>query len=622
MRLLKVEFMNFRSISEGELDIEEDITCLVGVNESGKSNLLVALEKADKKNSFSSDDYSRHLDDYCENSKLPELKLWFSPRQSERKIIQDLLGHERIDTLLLVKSKNEYRLDFPEINYEKSTIKIFKNIETPNSTTPNIAVTNVIKQNITPQTTDLPPSIEESDKTIDEPAVRKNIIDELLKYLPNIIRFDSVDFEEYYLPGNGEVQISAFITDPDKQKPVKNLLNLGGISDFQQLTAENDSKRINRDKLLNVATQKINKEILRQVWPIESVELDLAGDGDILKIRIKEKGKTSPFKPNERSRGLQWALAFNIYFLSERKNAIKNTVVLIDEPGIFLHINAQEKLLKETFPKIVEEGNQIIYTSHLPYLIDSSYPERIRILEKEDEDTKIGNKAWSTSEFGKIPEPVRTALGLRWSEILRLTEKNVIVEGPSDQIILRRLFELFGEKQDISFLPAYGYEKFPSVLANIKIEARKAFAILDGDVDLDEIRRVCKIVSIEPDTIDNLPSIIDNKKIITIEDLIPENVFRSAVFYVYSPICSRRRNCKLEEAEIPVIHPRVNNLKDFFKKKFNSNSHDLLKMDISRAVVTIMKDIKVENDGKWDLPRKLVQEINKKFPLPEVKVTN
>jgi len=45
MKLRKVEFIKYRSISGGMLDIENDITCLVGINESGKSNVLFALEK-------------------------------------------------------------------------------------------------------------------------------------------------------------------------------------------------------------------------------------------------------------------------------------------------------------------------------------------------------------------------------------------------------------------------------------------------------------------------------------------------------------------------------------------------------------------------------------------------
>ena len=433
------------------------------------------------------------------------------------------------------------------------------------------------------------------------------------------MRFDSVAFDEYFLPENGEVTISQFIANPDEMRPVKNLLALGGISDFNVLQAADENKRITRDKLLGDASQKINSEILRVVWPVESVEVELSAESDILKIRLKEKGKTSPFKPMERSRGLQWALAFNIYFLAETKGDLQESVLLIDEPGIFLHIDAQNNLLGETFKKIVDEGNQIIYTTHLPYLIDSRYPERIRILEKKDEDTIIGNKAWSESEFGKIPEPVKTALGLRWSELFKLTEKNAVVEGPSDQIILRHLHSLFGKDEEISFLPAYGYTKFPSVLANIKIEEKLYLGISDGDADLEEIRKKCAIVSIQDNELESVPVLTGNKQIISTEDVLPEDIFREAVFQVYKINCDRRKNCSLAQNELPMDFPRVKKLEEFFAKKFKAKKHKLAKMDIARTIADILeKNDQDKKNEKWDISKTLITEIEKKYNKEEL----
>jgi len=427
-----------------------------------------------------------------------------------------------------------------------------------------------------------------------------------------------VDFEEYFLPGNGEIPISQFIAKPDAMRPVKNLLVLGGISDFSVLQASDENLRIRRDKLLGAASQKINNEILRVVWPVESVEVELSGESDILKIRLKEKGKTSPFKPMERSRGLQWALAFNIYFLAETKDEIQESVLLIDDPGIFLHIDAQNKLLEQTFNKIIKEGNQIVYTTHLPYLIDSRYPERIRILEKKDEDTIIGNKAWSEGEFGKIPEPAKTALGLRWSELLKLTEKNVVVEGPSDQIIFRHLHSLFGKDQEINFLPAYGYPKFPSVLAIIKIEGKQGFGLMDGDAKIKEIRETCAIVSIQNDEMEIVPTLINDKQIITTEDVLPGDIFREAVFQVYIINCEMRKNCSLTKDELPMDYPRVRNLEKFFTKKFRAKKHKLLKMDIARTIADILnKNEQNSKDKKWDNSKILIEKIENKFKQEE-----
>ena len=50
---------------------------------------------------------------------------------------------------------------------------------------------------------------------------------------------------------------------------------------------------------------------------------------------------------DERSNGLKWYLNIFIQLLyMERKNCIssKNNIILIDEPGVYLHPNAQKEL--------------------------------------------------------------------------------------------------------------------------------------------------------------------------------------------------------------------------------------------------------------------------------------
>lgn len=591
MKLTRVEFINYKSISENALDIEHDITCLVGINEAGKSNTLLALEKADADKKLTIEEYSRHTGGFGDPNNSPELKLCFEPDNNEIVGLKELFG-ENISALLLVKTTDGYRIDFPAINYKKS--KLY---------TPPTLVEGVETQVDTIEPID--------DKT--EEDTRRKVIEELEQsYIPKFLRFDSVNFNEYFLPPNGEVSISQFIAKPDDMRPIKNLLVLGEITDFSILEAHDENKRLVRDTLLNNASKKINEEILRVVWPVESVEVKLSAEGDILKIRLQEKDKTSPFRPDERSRGLQWALAFNIYFLAETKDELQRSVLLIDEPGIFLHIDAQKKLLEKTFPKINETGNQIVYTTHLPYLIDPRFPERIRILEKKNEDTIIGNKAWSEGEFGKIPEPVRTALGLRWAELFNIGDRNVIVEGPSDQIILRAIHSVFGKDTAIGFLPAYGYKKFPSILAIIQIEEKQSFGIVDGDEDINELRKKCAMVSIPDDKINTIPALTDNPGIVTIEDVLPEDLFKQAVYNIYHPLCLRRKNCSIIEAEIPTEYPRVKKVEEFFANKFHAKKHNFAKMEFARTVAEIIAEGNFKkSDDKWNPSKTLILEIEK-----------
>ena len=70
------------------------------------------------------------------------------------------------------------------------------------------------------------------------------------------------------------------------------------------------------------------------------------------------------------------------------RETFENCVLLIDDPGVYLHILGQRDLL-QTLERIAQK-NQIIYVTYSPFLIDRDYLERIRIFEKEgDSGTKI-----------------------------------------------------------------------------------------------------------------------------------------------------------------------------------------------------------------------------------------
>lgn len=597
MKLTRVEFVDYKSVSGDDLDVEKDITCLVGINESGKSNILLALEKADHTQQLVAGEISRHSDRYGDASATPTLKLRFEVERQDHELLSQILGPKatELESIVLYKDGSVYRLDYPSLEYKELTHLL------PNESPP-----------------------EEGQQNEDDPEsklteqherhIREQVIAKLQEAMPRFLRFDSVDFNQYFLPGTGEVPIGDFVANPDAYRPVKNLLYLGGCTDFSCLHATDGDGRIRRQTILKKASKKINESILRLVWPIETVEIDLSAGDDILQITLKEAGRPHPFKPEERSRGLQWALAFNIYFLAETQQELSGSVLLIDEPGIFLHIDGQRKLLQETFPSIVKRNNQIIYTTHLPYLIDSRYPERIRILQREGESTKIGNTAWSEGEFGRIPEPVRTALGLDWANVLLFEPNNIIVEGPSDQVILRALAQSLGlELQETTFLPAYGGEKIPRVLAVAKVSRQNAVGLVDGDLDISKLRDDCKRVGIDGSLLKSVTEVAGAKNIVSVEDLIPEDVFVTAVFNAYKPLFRRRRNAKLVIDEIPTSLPRVTTLESFFAGKFRSGAHNLRKMDIARQVSKLLETKQADTSKQWQFSKTVLNRLLSTF---------
>ena len=54
-----------------------------------------------------------------------------------------------------------------------------------------------------------------------------------------------------------------------------------------------------------------------------------------------------------------------------------NVIFLLDEPGVYLHVNAQRELLR-LFYDLCKNDNQVVYSTHSPYMIDSNNIINIR----------------------------------------------------------------------------------------------------------------------------------------------------------------------------------------------------------------------------------------------------
>ncbi len=603
MKLLSIKFNIFKTVRGSTLDIERDITCLVGINEAGKSNVLLGIEKLDEKKELSNEDISRHSKDYLQNGVTPTLEAIFTPADfEETEKLKAAFGQEEVKEVKIVKEGANYRIDYPSINYEESNFyhtqdNSAEEVESTNEKVPSESETETEEQG-------------ETEEELNEEVkrqIRSEVEKLVVSLLPRFHYFDSVDFIQYFLPTEGDVNIPELVSNPNNHQPVINLLKLAGINPQDLSTHSTPQERTRRTTRLDIGTDKANQELLRAFWPVDTVQISLAAEGDILKIRIRE---SKEFLPSERSRGLQWALAFNIFFLASMDKELKNSVLLIDEPGIFLHIDGQRKMISTTFPKITKGSNQVIYTTHLPYFIDKNFPERIRILEKKEEDTKIGNKAWSASEFGSIPEPVRTALGLNIDEAFLFGEHNLVVEGPADHIYLR----LFLEKLDpellkkLTIVPAYGADKVPKVMILAEMSNHSVFGLIDADKDIEIIKEQFKKVGINNPFLENIATISKNDSIKTIEDVVPVSVMREAVYRVYKRECDKRRR-KLNKEDIPLSIPRQSEIESYFRTKLTSSKHRLLKMDVARAVKDVISENNSIVENEWSVAKDLVKGI-------------
>lgn len=116
-------------------------------------------------------------------------------------------------------------------------------------------------------------------------------------------------------------------------------------------------------------------------------------------------------------------------------------VFLIDEPSVYLHVDVQKKVL-ELFDELSRE-NQVIYTTHSPFMLYENRIDRIRAIQKNQEGyseivtSVMSEKIVRTSQSETL-SPLVSALGMKLYQNLRVSDSklNVMTEGFSDAIYL------------------------------------------------------------------------------------------------------------------------------------------------------------------------------------------
>jgi predicted ATP-dependent endonuclease of OLD family len=125
-------------------------------------------------------------------------------------------------------------------------------------------------------------------------------------------------------------------------------------------------------------------------------------------------------------------------FMHESNGSFQNCVLLLDEPGLHLHPGAQKDLLirLEEYAK----GNTLVYSTHLPFMLDLRHPERIRVINETPAGAVVTEDLTQTQPEAKLT--LQAALGMSGSQSYLVAQRNVLVEGADDYMLVNELSEL------------------------------------------------------------------------------------------------------------------------------------------------------------------------------------
>jgi energy-coupling factor transporter ATP-binding protein EcfA2 len=239
-----------------------------------------------------------------------------------------------------------------------------------------------------------------------------------------------------------------------------------------------------RSQILNRAGAVISAR-LRERWKDRSLKVRYNLDGVHLDTLVSDPNTSYDVEVNldERSRVLRWFFAFYVTFTADTQGGDSDgAILLLDEPGLFLHAMSQGDLLRHLKNDF---ANQIVYTTHSPFMIPPDDVASARTVNiSQDEGTTVTD---SPTGDERTLFPLQAALGWTLAQTLFVGPNNLLVEGVTDFWILSAVSGWM--KQDggkglpasLALTPVGGAGKMTYMAALLAGQNLNVFALLDGD---------------------------------------------------------------------------------------------------------------------------------------------
>lgn len=381
---------------------------------------------------------------------------------------------------------------------------------------------------------------EEQDETGHGLEPRK-FVDSLYNYWPSIVYFDS--FQDC-LPK--EIDISVIIPDKeehwkgvgeDTPQPVKDFIELSDMDVSQLIQLESHEKALRnylqtRGAIVTGDFLSFWKQTVDGFASIRLQVRSIQNSDETPKLGFYIRDNDIDLYPEQRSKGFLWFLSFYLKLAAEHKrNPQKEKVLLIDEPGSYLHARAQHDLLHLLEDRI-SRSQQVIYSTHSPYLLPAEKLHRMKIvLNNSQQGTKVLNRLshpmLSQEEFSDTLSTINAAIGLDIrNEMFTKKEKNLLVERMSDRLYLLAWLRKFRQPltKDINIFPGTESTSL-SIMASLFIGwGLKFAALLDNDTTSERLKEMLlnKLGIMES-------QIVQLKHVVTLEDLFTKTDFRRIV---------------------------------------------------------------------------------------------
>ena len=638
MKLTKVQITNYKSLRDSTPFEIGQITCLVGKNESGKTALLRALYKLNpvvpEQDKFDvTDEYPRaEVEEYRQQVESKEIdqaivvKAGYTLEAEEIAAVEAVYGKGVLPNATITLSKGYDNQLSVEIETDETAA--VKGLVQSHKLPGDVATSAVECEDLRSlkafldsdgqerqqkhtaakvQAEALTDSdaktkgIHEADMLAESEAARKlkGLITAILSTdLRNYIWLQHLKaswpkflyFDEYYQM-EGHVNIENLKERQngqqlrDSDRPMLGLIDLARLKLDELINPQRTEELVAK---LEGASNHLSRQILKY-WSQNQhlqVKFDVRaarpGDpeemraGNNLWGRVDDMVHRVSTQLGSRSKGFLWFFSFLAWFSQQKKNK-EPLILLLDEPGLFLHAKAQGDLLRYMDVELTPH-HQVIYTTHSPFMIDARHFDRVRIVEDKSIDSKepLPPERAGTKVFREVLDagegslfPLQGALGYDIAQTLFVGPNCLIVEGVSDLLYLQTvtgLMEAAGRRgldRRWTITPVGGSEKVPT------------FAALLGSQKGLTVATLIDIQKKDQQSIENLyrRKLLHKSHVLTFAEFVGnaeadiEDMFdRGFYLKLVNGEFAKQLTKKVKESDVKKGHPRiVVRLDEFFR---------------------------------------------------------
>ncbi len=508
MKLLRAEIHNYRSIRDVTLSFDPPCRILVGLNESGKSNVLHALAHLDPDMEVEDDDlrvFGRD-EDHAQNAYI-RFVFGFDLDDLARLFVKTqalILGDVTELECLCKGGANQSIIQYCEnINGGLYQIDIRKKSKGARYWSPAknwsalpglvrcekamIGATAVVlnEKSVSLATFKLARADFEGIPeglpvaTIEDITglVSAQIVEFVEENLPNLVWWKYS--ENNLLPTR--IPLDGFSANPSSCLPLRQMFILAKFDD-PGAAIEDAKKRSNGIEILFEKVATATTKHMRQVWQeMKGVSVQLRHNGVNIECRLRDSQFAYDFA--QRSDGFKRFFTFLLTVSMRVKTKdMRNSVYLHDEPEIGLHPSGARYLRDELIQ--ISKDNFVVFSTHSTHMIDKTLPHRHLIVRKTDEVTEVVH-----AEQAAITEEEVLFQALGTSVFDDLKAKNIVFEGWRDfhlfRIMMKGKPQLNKDKKaalnEVGACYADGLKDVGNIASLLCAANRSCLIVSDGD---------------------------------------------------------------------------------------------------------------------------------------------